>query len=41
MVWIIQALKDEDEPFLWEMLYQALYLPEGQAPLPREVIYLP
>lgn len=41
MVWIIQALKDEDEPFLWEMLYQALYLPEGQAPLPREVIYSP
>ncbi|MGJ5627990.1 GNAT family N-acetyltransferase [Nostoc sp. CALU 1950] len=41
MVWIIQALKEEDEPFLWEMLYQALYLPEGQAPLPREVIYLP
>jgi ribosomal protein S18 acetylase RimI-like enzyme len=41
MVWIIQSLKDEDEPFLWEMLYQALYLPEGQAPLPREVIYLP
>jgi ribosomal protein S18 acetylase RimI-like enzyme len=41
MVWIIQALKDEDEPFLWEMLYQALYLSEGQAPLPREVIYVP
>jgi ribosomal protein S18 acetylase RimI-like enzyme len=39
MVWIIQALKDEDEPFLWEMLYQALYLPEEQAALSREVVY--
>jgi hypothetical protein len=28
MAWIIQALKDTDEPFLWEMLYQVLYLPE-------------
>jgi ribosomal protein S18 acetylase RimI-like enzyme len=41
MDWIIQALKDEDEPFLWEMLYQALYLPEGQAALSREVVYSP
>jgi ribosomal protein S18 acetylase RimI-like enzyme len=41
MAWIIRALKEEDEAFLWEMLYQALYLPEGQAPLSREVIHLP
>lgn len=41
MDWIIQALKDEDEPFLWEMLYQALYLSEGQTALPREVVYSP
>ncbi len=41
MDWIIQALKDEDEPFLWEMLYQALYLPEGQNALSREVVYSP
>lgn len=39
MTWIIQALKDTDEPLLWEMLYQALYVPEGQAALSREIIY--
>lgn len=38
---IIQPLIKEDEPFLWEMLYQALYIPEGQPALPREVIHLP
>jgi ribosomal protein S18 acetylase RimI-like enzyme len=38
---IIRPLAPEDEPFLWEMLYQALYVPEGQSALPREVIYLP
>jgi ribosomal protein S18 acetylase RimI-like enzyme len=41
MAWIIQVLKDTDETFLWEMLYQALYLPEGQAALSREVVYSP
>ena len=38
---IIQPLVLEDETFLWDMLYQALYIPEGQAALPREVIHLP
>jgi ribosomal protein S18 acetylase RimI-like enzyme len=38
---IIRPLAAEDEPFLWEMLYQALYVPEGQYALPREVIHLP
>jgi ribosomal protein S18 acetylase RimI-like enzyme len=37
----IRLLASNDEPFLWEMLYQALYIPEGQ-PIPhREVIHLP
>ena len=30
-----------DEPFLWEMLYQALYVPPGQPPFPREVLHEP
>ena len=30
-----------DEPFLWDMLYLALYVPEGNPPLPREVIHSP
>lgn len=29
-----------DEPFLWEMLYQSLYV-EGQEPFPRDVINRP
>ena len=38
---IIRPLHLEDEPFLWEMLYQALHIPQGHAALPREVVYLP
>jgi ribosomal protein S18 acetylase RimI-like enzyme len=41
MNYIIRSLAPEDEPFLWEILYQALYIPEGESALPREVIYLP
>jgi ribosomal protein S18 acetylase RimI-like enzyme len=29
-----------DEPFLWEMLYQSLYV-EGQEPFPRDVVHRP
>jgi ribosomal protein S18 acetylase RimI-like enzyme len=38
---IIRPLVPEDEPFLWEMLYQALHVPEGQSAPPREVVRLP
>ena len=38
---IIRPLKLEDELFLWEMLYQAIYVPEGQTPLPREIVQIP
>jgi len=31
----------EDEPFLWEMLYQAIYVPEGQTAPPRSVVRRP
>jgi ribosomal protein S18 acetylase RimI-like enzyme len=27
-----------DEPFLWEMLYQAIHVPAGHAPPPRSVL---
>jgi GNAT superfamily N-acetyltransferase len=30
-----------DEPFLWEMLYLALYVPEGKPPFPREILHEP
>ncbi|MGH9837569.1 MAG: GNAT family N-acetyltransferase [Blastocatellia bacterium] len=38
---IIRPTTREDEPFLWEMLYQALYLPEGHPPFPREIVQAP
>jgi GNAT superfamily N-acetyltransferase len=37
----IRALKVEDEPFLWEMLYQAIYVPEGQLPPPLDIVHQP
>lgn len=27
-----------DEPFLWKMLYHALYVPEGEPPFPRDIV---
>jgi hypothetical protein len=38
---IIRPLELEDEPFLWEMLYQAIHIPQGQTPLSREVVQIP
>lgn len=37
----IRPLLQADEPFLWEMLYQALYVPEGAAPFPRDIVQQP
>ena len=37
----IRSLTAADEPFLWEMLYQALYIPEGADPFPRDIVRLP
>jgi ribosomal protein S18 acetylase RimI-like enzyme len=41
MNWIIRPLIFEDEPFLWEMLYQAIHVRDGQSPPPRDVVRLP
>jgi GNAT superfamily N-acetyltransferase len=30
-----------DEPFLWEMLYLALYVPQGKPPFPRDILREP
>ncbi|MGD1950830.1 MAG: GNAT family N-acetyltransferase [Leptolyngbyaceae cyanobacterium] len=38
---ISRPLTSEDESFLWEMLYQAIYVPEGHSALPREIIQIP
>lgn len=37
----IRPATPADEPFLWEMLYQSLYVEEGAAPFPREVLRQP
>lgn len=39
--YVIQPITPADEPFLWEMIYQAIYVPEGVAPTPREIIKRP
>lgn len=37
----IRPLTADDEPFLWEMLFQAIHVPDGHAPLSRDVLNLP
>lgn len=34
----IRPFKESDLPFLWDMLYQSIYIPEGQRPPSREII---
>lgn len=41
MAFLLQPLAPPDEPFLWDMLHQALHVPAGQAAPPRDVIYQP
>jgi ribosomal protein S18 acetylase RimI-like enzyme len=37
----IRRTTREDEPFLFEMLYQSLYVEAGQEPFPREILNEP
>ena len=37
----MRPLTPDDEPFLWEMLFQAIHVPDGYAPLSRDVLNLP
>lgn len=37
----IRALTAADESFLWEMLYQAIFIPPGSVPFPRAIIHRP
>ena len=41
MPYILRSIKIADEPFLWEMLYQALFVPPEGNLLPKEVIWQP
>lgn len=38
---LIRKLTQADEPVLWEMLYHALYVPDGHEPFPREIVTQP
>ena len=37
----IRALTPEDQPFLYEMMYQSIFIPEGGTPPPRSVVQTP
>lgn len=41
MSYIIRSIEIADEPFLWDLLYQALYVPPEAYPLPRDIIFQP
>ena len=41
MAYAIRHLTPEDEPFLYEMVYQAIFVPEGQFPPPRDIVNQP
>lgn len=38
---LLRPLTPDDEPFLWEMLYHAIYVPAGEAAPSREVVLEP
>jgi ribosomal protein S18 acetylase RimI-like enzyme len=39
--YFIRKLTPSDQLFLWEMLYQSLYVPEGGRPFPRAAVHQP
>jgi ribosomal protein S18 acetylase RimI-like enzyme len=41
MPYFIRSIEIIDQPFLWEMLYQALYLPPETPPLARDTVFQP
>jgi len=41
MSYKIRPMTPADQSFLWEMLYQSLYVPQGNAPFERDVVKHP
>jgi len=41
MSYVIRPAMLRDEPFLWEMLFHALYVEQGREPFTRDVLRLP
>lgn len=41
MRYTIRSITEHDEPFLWDMLYESLYVPKGKEPFSRDIIKEP
>ncbi|CAM3719805.1 GNAT family N-acetyltransferase [Marinicrinis lubricantis] len=41
MTYSIRPITVQDVPFLWEMLYESLYVPEGKEPFSRDILQDP
>ena len=39
--YIVRPLTNQDEPFLWDMLYLAIFVPEGTPPPSRDILKAP
>lgn len=39
--YMLRPLTPTDQPFLWKMLYHALYVPVGQEPFPKDIVQQP
>ncbi|MCJ8013248.1 GNAT family N-acetyltransferase [Paenibacillus sp. KQZ6P-2] len=38
MNYTIRLITEQDVPFMWEMLYESMYVPEGQEPFNRDIL---
>lgn len=41
MNYTIRPIAERDVPFMWDMLYESLYVPEGGKPFGREILQEP
>lgn len=41
MQYTVRPIKKDDTPFLWEMLYESLFVPEGREPFSKDIIKEP
>ena len=41
MEYTIRAFREREYPLLEDFLYEAIFIPEGIAPPPREIVYRP
>lgn len=39
--YLVEEITSSDEPFLWKMLYQAIYVPAGSIAPPRQIVTSP